>query len=454
MVAELPTGLRLAVTLPVRRRGVPGPGPSRPLPWSIVHPRAPRRVAALVITSLVAVAACGDDDDQSAPPDAPVASTATATVPASTAAATTVAPTAAPTVPPAPLPAMAQLDTVSAGLVPIPGTEQLKLLTSVALRPSDGSLYFGLQDGKVARLGADGLIETVLDISAVTSPYENGSERGLLGLGISPADERLFVYFTDPNTDSHLYSYAIDAAGRPDPASALDVLFVDQPGLGHKGGGVAFLPDGTLLLSLGDGGGSNGRDAQDYTKLLGGIVRIRPKVGAPGYDVPPDNPYVGNTEGRLPEIWAKGIRNPWGFSIDAPTGDLWFGDVGNESQEEVNRVAATTPGLNFGWYFIEGTQVNHDGAPPDAVGPVFAYGHGDLGVCVIGGSVYRGAAIPALNGAYVFADLTGSIYALSADGQANRIGGHSNVISGWGVDAAGELIMLSLRDGAFRLAPA
>ena len=137
---------------------------------------------------------------------------------------------------------------------------------------------------------------------------------------------------------------------------------MDQPGLGHKGGGMVFLPDGSLLINLGDGGASDGRDAQDYTKVLGGQIRIVPDADGDGYDIPADNPYVGNTNGWPPEIWSKGLRNPWGISIDEPTGDLWFADVGNSTMEEVNCVPAMQAGSNFGWYFMEGTTVKYDGA--------------------------------------------------------------------------------------------
>lgn len=416
-------------------------------------------VALLTVASVTGVVAgCSDGGGQADDSDrsGSVGSVAGATtVPGATATdVTTVAPvTTAPvptTTPPSPLPSGDQIRSASVQALAF---VDLPKLTAMATRPADGSMYFTSQTGEVWRFVYGGAPEMVLDLTTVVSPWENGSERGLLGLAFSPVDGRMFLYYTDVNIDSHVVSYVLDAAGRPDPASMWEVLAEDQPGLGHKGGGMAFTPEGILYLALGDGGGSNGRDAQDYTKILGGIIRITPRTTGPGYDVPPDNPYVGQPDKR-PEIWAKGLRNPWGFCRDAATGDLWMGDVGNNTMEEVDYIPNGQGGLNFGWYFVEGTQVNHEGAPADAVAPVHAYRHDEVGPAVIGGCVYRGAQSPALNGAYVFADLTGKIFAMGANHEVvqlpTSVGG---VVTGFGFTPDGELIVLTLEDGAFHLAP-
>lgn len=148
-----------------------------------------------------------------------------------------------------------------------------------------------------------------------------------------------------------------------------------------------------------------------------------PKRNGPGYDIPDDNPFVGQT-GMRAEIWAKGLRNPWGFCRDAGTGDLWFADVGNNTMEEINRLPAGEGGKNFGWYFVEGTFVRYEGVPDDAVPPVHAYTHDDVGPAVIGGCVYRGSSISALAGAYVFADLSGPVFAIGADDETVRLDVH------------------------------
>lgn len=372
----------------------------------------------------------------------------------SAAVATTAAATTTTTAAPAPLPPAAELEAVALEVrhlfdVPLP--------TALAARPADRSLYVATQTGQVYRVADGAAPEQVLDLSSVVTAHQPGSERGMLGIAFHPTDGRLFLYYTDddPDPDSHIVSFALDEAGRPDPATQREVLFIDQPGLGHKGGGMAFTPDGTLFVALGDGGGSNGADAQDDTKLHGSVIRIVPNTDSDGYTVPPDNPFVGQ-EGKAPELWATGLRNPWGFCRDAATGDLWLGDVGNNTMEEIDHLPAGTSGVNFGWPAVEGTQVNHpDAVPPDAVDPVFAYRHDEIGPAVIGGCVYRGAASPALVGAYVFADMTGRLFALGADYQMVPLGISSPApVTGWGIAPDGELLILTMNDGVFHLAPA
>jgi glucose/arabinose dehydrogenase len=350
---------------------------------------------------------------------------------------------------PVPLPPAGQLADLKLALEPF---VDLPMLTSMAVNPADDSPYFASQTGEIWRV-ARGERQLALDLTEEVSPYEVGSERGLLGIQFSPVDGRLFVYYTDHDVDSHLVSYAVGANGKARPRSRWQVLFVEQPGLGHKGGGIAFEPNGTLYLALGDGGGSNGRDAQDYKKLLGGIVRIVPKTNGPGYKIPRDNPYAGD-DSTAPEIWAKGLREPWGFWRDPVTGDMWTADVGDQSMEEIDRLPAGAGDLNFGWYFVEGTQVNEEGAPEDALPPVYAYAHGEVGPAAIGGRVYRGSAIRKLRGAYVFADMSGPFLAIGARDKTVRLDlQHSGIVTGFGVLPDGELIVLTLQEGAFRLVP-
>jgi len=385
-----------------------------------------------------------------APASAPADPAVDPNVDPAAAASTTVA---VATDPPVAVAAPPPVDQLRTAPVSVLSYVDLPKLTAMTTRPADGAEYFTSQTGEVWRFIYGTEPELVLDLTAEVSPWEQGSERGLLGIAFSPVDGRMFVYFTGVDLTSHVVSFAMDEAGHPDPASRWEVLTQEQPGLGHKGGGMAFTPDGTLFLALGDGGGSNGRDAQDYTKILGGIIRIIPSTTGPGYDVPPDNPFVGQPD-RRPEIWAKGLRNPWGFCRDAATGDLWFGDVGNNTMEEVDRMRAGESGLNFGWYFIEGTQVNHEGAPADAVAPLWAYRHDEVGPAVIGGCVYRGVQSPALQGAYVFADMAGQLFAMGANDEVVPLPTTaSGVVTGFGTTADGELIVLTLQKGAFHLAP-
>ena len=323
----------------------------------------------------VVLAACGGDDDggegspttSAAETGSTVVDDATSTTVAGSAAGSTPDSSAAPTDSTAP-PATTGAPTTSASPVAPPPNEaqlqtasvalqkfvELPLLTSVVQHP-DRSLWFTSQTGEVWKMVEGGQPEIVLDLTAETAPWAEGSERGMLGIGFNPVDGRLFLYFNDPASNSHLVSYALGADGKPDPTSRWEVLFVEQPGIGHKGGGIVFDENGVMMLALGDGGGSRGRDAQDYSKLLGGIIRIIPRTGGPGYDIPGDNPFIGQ-EGIAPELWAKGLRNPWGFCRDAATGDMWITDVGEDTIEEVNHMPAGTAGMNFGWWQMEGSQ--------------------------------------------------------------------------------------------------
>jgi glucose/arabinose dehydrogenase len=154
--------------------------------------------------------------------------------------------------------------------------------------------------------------------------------------------------------------------------------------------------------------------------------------------------------GIRPEIWHKGFRNPWRFSIDEATGDMWIGDVGNNEIEEINVVPASQGGLNFGWYFFEGTNQRYDGAPPGTISPVFEYPH-SVGPAVIAGHVYRGSAIPGLAGAFVFADIGGIFWALGTDDAVELPLTVDGAVTAIEEGPDGELYVLTLQGGAYRL---
>ncbi|CAN5837007.1 PQQ-dependent sugar dehydrogenase [soil metagenome] len=351
----------------------------------------------------------------------------------------------------APPPSEAQLETTSVALQKF---IELPLLTAVVQHP-DRSLWFTSQTGEIWRMPEGGQPELVLDLTGETAPWTEGSERGMLGIGFNPVDGRLFLYYNDPSSDSHVVSYALDEDGTPDPASRWEVLFVDQPGIGHKGGGIVFDDNGVMMLALGDGGGSRGRDAQDYSKLLGGIVRIVPRTSGPGYDIPADNPFV-NQFGVAPELFAKGLRNPWGFCRDAATGDIWVTDVGEDTIEEINHIPAGTSGMNFGWWPLEGTRVRsaQDVPQPNQM-PVWEYRHDEYGPAAIGGCVYRGSDIPALYGAYLISDMSGPTFALGEGFAAVRINlpEQGSIVTAVKMDLDGEPIVLTLMNGGYRLVP-
>ena len=323
----------------------------------------------------------------------------------------------------------------------------VELPTSIAWWPGDETMYVTTQDGLVLRV-EDGNATPVLDLSAETVPFAPGSERGLLGIAFDPRGERMFLDYTDLANNTQIVSFALDD-GRPDPASRRLLLSIDQPGLGHNGGRLLFDADGNLYIGSGDGGGSNGRDAQDPTKLLGAILRITPSADGDGYTIPPDTPFADGVADR-PEVIARGFRNPWTFSLDDETGDLWIGDVGNSRFEEIDLLPRSDLGRNFGWYHFEGDRQRYSSVPDGLTPPVYSYGRTD-GVAVMGGHVYRGGELSELSGAYLFGDLGGPLRAIGANGVSELDAERVNTLVGWGEDPSGELYLLSLTDGVYRL---
>jgi Glucose / Sorbosone dehydrogenase len=365
-----------------------------------------------------------------------------------------VATTSAPAtpVPATPPPPVARLGGVPIALTNVADTQ---MLTAIAWRPGDPNPYLADQHGMIYQL-VDGRSEPVLDLTAHVMDYEPGAEYGMLGMTFDPVDGRIILGFNGNDVDTRIDSYAVGDDGRPDPSSAREILHIPQPGVGHNSGHLAFDRDDNLFISMGDGGGSQGADAQDMTKLLGGLLRITPNRDGPGYSVPDDNPYVGRA-GIAPEIWAKGMRNPWRFSIDRATGDMWIGDVGESSWEAVYKIPAGQGGFNLGWPAYEGSHeanFNEDVPPPaNTTMPIYEYPH-SVGPAVIGGYVYRGSAIPGLRGAYVFMDMTGPVWAMGADGVVRLDIEAGGVQTSFGEDPDGELWLITQQNGVFKLLPA
>ena len=309
---------------------------------------------------------------------------------------------------------------------------------------ADEALYIAERGGTVRAL-LDGAVsaEPLLDISDQVS---TGGERGLLGIAFSRSGDELYASYTNTNGDSRLVAYPV-VGDRADRAAARELLAVEQPFANHNGGNVVLGPDGKLYLGLGDGGAANDPEgnAQDPGTLLGKLVRLEPSDGS----APDDNPFVGQ-KGYQPEIFALGLRNPWRFSFDRGTGDLWVGDVGQNSVEEVNVTpAADSAGRNYAWDIFEGTEpFEGSEQPPRAVLPVAEYPTAE-GCAVTGGVVYRGEAIPELEGAYLYSDFcAGWVRALRMDGQqiVDRadLGVRLDQLASFGEDASGELYVVSL----------
>lgn len=246
---------------------------------------------------------------------------------------------------------------------------------------------------------------------AITDRVGSGGESGLLGLAFHPKYAQngwFFVNYTDKNGHTQISRFSVlpDNPNVADPASELPILKVEQSSPVHKGGGVKFGPDGYLYIGMGDGGYANA--AQTTNNLLGKFLRLdvdSSTIENP-YKIPPDNPFVNNPA-YLPEIWSLGWRNPWRFSFDRLTGDLWVGDVGEITQEEVDFEPAGKGGRNYGWPCREGNLLNSVPicqALYTYTAPVYTYKNPTFGCSVIGGFRYRGTQNPDLYGAYIFTD--------------------------------------------------
>jgi glucose/arabinose dehydrogenase len=360
-----------------------------------------------------------------------------------------------PAAPPSAGPTPSEPDLVDARIRLVP-VAQLEQPVAMAVRAGDRALYVAEKVGRVVAISPGSDPRVVLDL---TNRVSLGSEQGLLGLAFSPGGRYLYVDFTDTEGDTHVAEFAFDDDGA-DPASERLVLFVQQPFSNHNGGALAFGPDGYLYVALGDGGsaGDPMGNAQSLSTLLGKLLRISPRPsGGERYAIPSDNPFVGRA-GARPEIWAYGLRNPWRFSFDAVTGDLWIGDVGQNGWEEIDlEPAGSHGGSNFGWDRLEGTHPFEGGSAPGSVPPVFEYPNGDGSCAVTGGYLYRGALIPALAGAYVFADycrgrLEAFVPRNGRTRQVRLLGPRVDALASFGEDARGELYVLSLAGTVSRIA--
>ena len=380
-------------------------------------------------------------------------------------------------------------------------TSPLNLLT---LDDGSGRLLIGDQIGVIRILNKDGKLaeKPFADLRETMVKLPQGfDERGLLGIALHPRfaqSKKLYIFYSAPlrasaptnfNCTSHLSEFKMKDADELDIGSERMLLEIDKPQMNHNGGRLAFGPDGYLYFSVGDGGGANDSDlghspqgnGQDTTKLLGKILRIDVDHGNP-YAIPSDNPFA-SAKSRKPEIYAYGVRNSWGISFDrGGTHELFAADVGQNRFEEVNIIVK---GGNYGWNAREGfscfdpkspnnptngcPKVDADGKP--FIDPIIAYKNftgfkkdpESLGISVTGGYVYRGKAIPQLQGKYVFGDWSknwalpmGTVFVASRPSSSGEqwklerlnIGGHPNgsvpqYIVAFGQDAEGELYILT-----------
>jgi glucose/arabinose dehydrogenase len=324
-----------------------------------------------------------------------------------------------------------------------------------------GRLFVVEQSGRIRVL--EGHVLHPVPFLDITKQVLSGGERGLLGLAFHPdyrRNGRFFVNYTrKPDGATVLAEYHKGVTATSASQEERILLVVPQPYPNHNGGMVAFGPDGYLYVGLGDGGSKGDPDnrAQNPEDILGKILRIDVDRGSP-YSIPMDNPFA--KKGGRPEIYAIGLRNPWRFSFDIKTGNLWVADVGQYKWEEIDVV---TRGRNYGWRVMEGTHCFYPSAECQTTGlslPLYEYSH-EKGRCsIIGGYIYRGQAISSLMGTYVYGDFcSGEIFALQnpSRGQtlneARMILKTSLQISSFGQDTAGEIYVLDHKGGVYRLSP-
>lgn len=443
------------------------------------RPQAMRRPTVLVVAAALALAACsGDDADSvgtaatfetvptsthSAPAASDTVVSSVASSDSSAAQPTTPASTAAPTTVPATTPA--QLVDPAVVLVEVGSFDRP---VDVVVRPNDGRVFAVEQTGSIVAFD-DESSEVVADLSdRITT---GGNEQGLLGVAFHPSLDLAYVNYTDQNGDTVVAEYTVDPnTGLIDLGSERELLYVSQPYPNHNGGHLAFGPDGMLYIGFGDGGAADDpdREALDLSSPLGKILRIDPAAtddSGREYAVPADNPFAGN-DATYQAIWSYGLRNPWRFSFDAATGDLWIADVGQNEFEEINHAPATGgvdagKGVNFGWSAFEGDEPFNDDQPTDgAVPPVYVYSHEDTGGCSVSGGVVAPAdAVGGLAGWYLFGDYcSGQIWALDP----SSVSGEPRVVTiaelpglaAISLGAGGDLYAVSNNGPIARFAPA
>ena len=355
-----------------------------------------------------------------------------------------------------------------APLFPNPDTITRQVVTAGLDHPI-GLANAGDGSGRLFILEQPGRIRIIKDGQLLPAPFlditdrvgVNGSEQGLLGLAFHPDYKNsgfFYVDYTDAQANTVVARFNVttdpDVA---DPSSAKVVFYINQPYPNHKGGALSFGPDGYLYIGMGDGGseGDPQLNGQKLNTLLAKLLRVDVDHGDP-YAIPKDSPFVNG--GGWPEIWAYGLRNPWRFSFDKVTGDLYIADVGQDNYEEIDYIPAGSPGgLNFGWSYREGFHP-YKGTPPDGmkfVDPIWVYDHSQ-GCAVIGGAVYHGMNLPAWEGVYFYGDYcSGNVWGLKrdADGawQSQLLLETGASISSFGLDEAGEIYLVDLKGTIFRL---
>ncbi len=319
----------------------------------------------------------------------------------------------------------------------------------------DGRLFIVEQSGRIKILNADGTTNAIpfLNISSIIS---TGGERGLLGLAFHPEyaeNGYFFVYYTNNSGDTEVARYSVDGSNSniADPDSSFLIIEISQPYSNHNGGCIQFGANGYLYIGMGDGGSAGDPEnrAQNLETLLGKMLRIDIDNTSEGnnYAIPNDNPFIGNPN-ALDEIWAYGLRNPWRFSFDSVTDELWIGDVGQGNIEEIDRAASEVAGLNYGWRCYEGSQeFNTSGCPnaSELTFPVGEYNHTGGNCSITGGYVYRGSVYKDIYRLYFYSDYcSGDIGTIDGSNNLINHGDYGGNWSSFGVDSSGELYIADI----------
>jgi glucose/arabinose dehydrogenase len=329
-------------------------------------------------------------------------------------------------------------------------------------RDGSGRLFINEQGGRIRVINSDGTLREA-DFVDLSDRVVAGGEQGLLGLAFHPdfaTNGRLFVHYSRVGDGATVISELTASPDRETGSAASERILLthDQPFANHNGGQIAFGPDGYLYIGLGDGGsqGDPAGNGQSLQTLLAKLLRIdvdAPPAANRQYAIPDTNPYAagGPAPGMgLPEIWAYGLRNPWRFSFDRATGDLYIGDVGGGAREEIDRQPAHSPGgENYGWNIFEGTQCSSACDSITSVAPIAEYAH-DVGCSVTGGYVYRGARQPSIGGTYLFGDYcSGTVWTLPASGEKvpRTLLDTDLRISSFGEGEDGEIYLVDLAGG-------
>ena len=408
----------------------------------------------LLVVSVVAGVLSGcSADESSSPGTAPLLSTTTTTIPSMStdSSSSSTAPKASSSTEPQTTTTLVPLGELDLTLAEVASGFDAPLL--LAAHPGGGEDLIVEQPGRIVRVDSR---EVVLDIR---SDVTYGGEQGLLGLAFHPGFEtnRLaYVNYIDGSGSTKVDEFEVRDDGTFDVGSRKLIIRIGQPARNHNGGMIAFGPDGYLWIGMGDGGGSNDRygQAQRAGTLLGAMLRIAVGIdGVDTYAIPPDNPFVDGDAGAPEVVWT-GLRNPWRFSFDES--DVWIADVGQNQIEEVNVASAAVLSQNFGWPVLEGTSCfqSADCDSEPYVSPVTEFGR-DRGCSVTGGYVYRGEAIPELDGEYFYSDYCGGFLASysPASGDidwSDRVEPVANV-SSFGIGSDGELYVVSHTGTVYRL---